>query len=130
MNDPQAFLRSEEALEGAFMPTARIRGWLEERRQAHRFAIRQVPLDGLRGWRSDATSGNLTHQSGKFFSVEGLKVVTTYPREAVYYQPIINQPEVGILGIVARRFGGVLHFLIQAKMEPGNVNLVFASLNA
>jgi oxidase EvaA len=34
----------------------------------------------------------------------------------------VNQPEVGILGIIVKEFGGVLHCLLSAKMEPGNVN--------
>jgi oxidase EvaA len=43
---------------------------------------------------------------------------------AHWQQPTINQPETGILGILARHFDGVLHFLMQAKMEPGNINMV------
>jgi oxidase EvaA len=37
-------------------------------------------------------------------------------------QPIINQPEIGILGFITKKFNGILHFLIQAKIEPGNIN--------
>jgi oxidase EvaA len=120
----QAFLESELAADGKFLGTADILAWLQSRRDAHHFSIRQVPLDGIEGWRRDPASGYLSHHSGRFFSIEGLKVATTYPRDEVFYQPIINQPEIGILGILARRFDGVLHFLMQAKMEPGNVNLV------
>jgi oxidase EvaA len=36
-------------------------------------------------------------------------------------QPMINQPEIGIVGILMKEFDGVLHCLMQAKMEPGNV---------
>ncbi|NEE09324.1 NDP-hexose 2,3-dehydratase, partial [Streptomyces sp. SID7499] len=39
-------------------------------------------------------------------------------------QPIIKQPEVGILGLLVKEFDGVPHFLMQAKMEPGNPNLL------
>ena len=39
-------------------------------------------------------------------------------------QPIINQPEVGYLGFIAKEIDGILHFLMQAKIEPGNVNYV------
>jgi oxidase EvaA len=120
----QAFLRSELATDSAVLPTARILEWLQSRRDAHRFSIKQVQLDAVKGWRTDRDTGYIRHQSGRFFTVEGLKVVTTYPRDVVFYQPIINQPEVGILGILARRFDGVLHFMMQAKMEPGNINLV------
>ncbi len=37
-------------------------------------------------------------------------------------QPIINQPEVGILGLLVKEFDGVLHLLLQLKAEPGNCN--------
>jgi oxidase EvaA len=37
-------------------------------------------------------------------------------------QPIINQPEIGVLGIIVKEFDGILHCLMQAKMEPGNRN--------
>ena len=39
-------------------------------------------------------------------------------------QPIINQPEIGFLGFLTKEFNGVLYFLVQAKIEPGNVNNV------
>jgi len=60
--------------------------------------------------------------SGKYFSVRGIEVSTNYGAKAAWSQPIIVQPEIGLLGIVAQRRDGVLHFLMQAKMEPGNVN--------
>nr|ABG67703.1 dTDP-4-keto-6-deoxyglucose 2,3-dehydratase [Streptomyces mycarofaciens] len=66
-------------------------------------------------------TGNLRHETGRFFSVEGLRTSSDLdPVDRI--QPIIVQPEVGLLGILAREFDGVLHFLMQAKPEPGNVN--------
>jgi oxidase EvaA len=43
---------------------------------------------------------------------------------ADWTQPIIVQLEIGILGILVKEFNGVLHCLMQAKMEPGNSNIV------
>jgi dTDP-4-dehydro-6-deoxy-alpha-D-glucopyranose 2,3-dehydratase len=54
--------------------------------------------------------------------VEGLAVTTNFGPVSGWQQPIIRQPEVGILGILVKEFGGVPHFLLSAKMEPGNVN--------
>lgn len=118
------FLASALAGEGRHIATRDIPGWIDARRREHRFVIRQVPLEQLAAWRFDARTGNLEHESGRFFSIEGLRVTSSYPQPAVFHQPIVNQPEIGILGILARRFDGVLHFLMQAKMEPGNVNLL------
>jgi len=95
--------------------------WLAGRRAAHRFTVERVPLTKIDGWSFEPDGGNLVHRSGRFFTVEGLHAVID-GRE--WQQPIIVQPEVGILGILAKEFDGVLHFLMQAKMEPGNPGLL------
>ncbi|MEV7039158.1 NDP-hexose 2,3-dehydratase family protein [Amycolatopsis sp. NPDC051061] len=109
---------------GFHLSTVEFDAWLAERCVAYDFEVSRVPFDELDHWTFADDSGNLTHRSGRFFTVEGLRVGATDGAVPEWHQPIINQPEIGILGIVAKRFGGVLHFLMQAKMEPGNVNLV------
>lgn len=81
-----------------------------------------VSLDDLAGWFTDPGTGNIRHQSGKFFTVEGLEVQVADAYTQQWSQPIIRQPEIGILGTVVREIDGVLHFLMQAKVEPGNPN--------
>ncbi|MEU4775994.1 NDP-hexose 2,3-dehydratase family protein [Micromonospora sp. NPDC023644] len=122
---PGRFARSAQARSaGAGMATADFPGWLESRRRAHHFRVERIPFARLDGWSFDPDTGNLTHRSGRFFSVEGLHVTVSEGPFRQWQQPIIVQPEVGILGILAREFDGVLHFLMQAKMEPGNPNLL------
>ncbi|MFG2096164.1 NDP-hexose 2,3-dehydratase family protein [Streptomyces sp. NPDC048612] len=106
------------------MPVARVQEWLDERASAGRFQVRPVPFGQLRGWSFGPADGNLRHESGRFFSVEGLRARSDATAGGERCQPIIVQPEIGMLGIVAREIDGVLHFLMQAKMEPGNVNTV------
>ncbi|MFF4349413.1 NDP-hexose 2,3-dehydratase family protein [Streptomyces sp. NPDC001530] len=84
--------------------------------------VRPIPFDEMRGWHTQAETGNLQHDSGRFFTVEGLEVHAPDSPTAHWSQPILCQPETGILGLVAKEFDGVLHFLMQAKMEPGNIN--------
>ncbi|XVQ90078.1 NDP-hexose 2,3-dehydratase family protein [Microbispora siamensis] len=99
-----------------------FREWFEERRGAHDFRVSRVPLTELRHWGFETGTGNIVHDSGRFFRIEGLRVRSDYGAFPTWDQPIINQPEIGLLGIIVRRVGGVLHCLMQAKMEPGNVN--------
>lgn len=84
--------------------------------------VERVALDRLDGWRTDPVTGNLGHQTGRFFTVEGVDVHVPGGPVEHWNQPIINQPEIGILGILVKEFGGVLHCLMQAKVEPGNCN--------
>ncbi|MFE1174096.1 NDP-hexose 2,3-dehydratase family protein [Streptomyces sp. NPDC058773] len=93
--------------------------WAERHRNGH-FRVERLAFRDLDSWSFEPGTGNLAHASGRFFTIEGLQV-----RENgldTWSQPIINQPEIGILGIVVKEFDGVLHCLMQAKMEPGNIN--------
>ncbi|WP_326943848.1 MULTISPECIES: NDP-hexose 2,3-dehydratase family protein [unclassified Amycolatopsis] len=105
---------------GSMMSMVEFHDWWAERTAAGHFAVDRIPFAELGDWAFEAGTGNLGHKSGRFFTIEGLQV-----REGgvpTWSQPIINQPEIGILGIVVKEFDGVLHCLMQAKMEPGNVN--------
>jgi dTDP-4-dehydro-6-deoxy-alpha-D-glucopyranose 2,3-dehydratase len=96
--------------------------WLHLRRAESRLALEQLSLRELAGWLVDQRTGNICHRQGKFFSVTGITVRhRTKSGELSWDQPIIDQPEVGILGILAKEIRGVLHFCLQAKEEPGNI---------
>lgn len=84
--------------------------------------IRQIPLTELKGW--NYRDDRIRHESGKFFSIDGIRINTNYRDVAEWDQPIINQPEMGFLGFIVKKFDGVIHFLMQAKIEPGNLNVV------
>ncbi|WP_037710521.1 NDP-hexose 2,3-dehydratase family protein, partial [Streptomyces griseus] len=110
---------------GHHLRTDDFAAWLDTRRHAHRFRVDRIPFADLDGWSFDPRTGNLAHRTGRFFTVEGLDVTTGHgPTARHWQQPVIHQPEVGILGILAKEFDGVLHFLMQAKMEPGNPGLL------
>jgi oxidase EvaA len=110
--------------QGAGTLTKDFAGWLAERGRAVPFRVDRIPFADLDGWAFDPATGNLAHRSGRFFTVEGLDVTSEGRTPRAWQQPIMVQPEVGILGVVAKEFGGVLHFLMQAKMEPGNPGLL------
>jgi dTDP-4-dehydro-6-deoxy-alpha-D-glucopyranose 2,3-dehydratase len=93
--------------------------WLVERRRESRFDVSQMPLARLEWWHFDPRR-SIRHVSGRFFSVEGLRVNEKGPRG--WDQPILHQPDIGILGFLCQRRGGMLMFLVQAKAEPGNVD--------
>ncbi|MFH8371842.1 NDP-hexose 2,3-dehydratase family protein [Streptomyces sp. NPDC018031] len=118
--------RSAAAVRGLVPSVGEVLTWLERRRHEVPFAVDRIPLDGLDGWSFEERTGNLRHRSGRFFTVEGLTAGTgdADVPGATWQQPIICQLEIGILGILAKEFDGVLHFLMQAKMEPGNPNLL------
>lgn len=97
---------------------------LDDARSRCSLRVERIPLDGLARWTSARASGDLVHESGRFFAVRGLDVRTTYGRVPAWSQPIIHQPEEGILGFLVSERNGILHFLVQLKAEPGNAGVV------
>lgn len=106
-----------------FNSSVELEEWIRQRNREVKVDVQLIPFDRMEGWRVDE-NGSLRHNSGKFFSIEGIHVETDYGETPSWDQPIINQPEVGYLGILTKEIDGVLYFLMQAKIEPGNVNCV------
>ena len=106
-----------------FNSSEEIIAWIRQRNKEVSVDVQLIPFAEMEGWKVDE-EGCLRHNSGKFFSIEGIHVETDYGKTPSWDQPIINQPEVGYLGILTKEFDGVLYFLMQAKIEPGNVNCV------
>ena len=102
--------------------TPDLAGWLDQRLHATRFEVTRIPFGRMTGWYFEPDGGNLVHESRKYFSIEGLEVTTDRGDRDSWTQPIINQPEIGVLGVIVKSFEGVPHCLLQAKMEPGNLN--------
>lgn len=108
--------------DGRFISTEEVLNWLREQNETVVNNVQPIPLKDLEGWQ--IANDKLCHASGKFFSIEGIRIRTNYRNTPEWDQPIINQPEIGFLGFITKKFNGVLHFLAQAKIEPGNLNVV------
>ena len=99
--------------------------WFSSRVKSGKFKVKLTPLDRLNGWAMDKSSETYGHKSGKFFTINGLYVEREVNENVQKWtQLIVNQAEQGILGFLAKRIDGVIHFLIQAKMEPGNIGFI------
>ena len=119
-----SFLYSAMQVCGSHMSNKEFLIWINERRNSVAVKIELVPFSNLKKWKFEDIKGNLVHESGKFFGIEGIKINTNWGNIASWTQPIINQPEIGFLGIITKKINGILHFLMQAKIEPGNINFV------
>lgn len=124
MLDTDRFAASAGSLENRCQPLAEVRAWLAARRADPGYAVTPVPLAALDGWRLDESGGALVHGSGGFFRVGGVRVERATGPVRRWDQPLVEQPGVGTLGFLVREIDGLLHFLVQAKMEPGSPGLV------
>ena len=118
------FLNSSVTPENEFQDLNLFYSWFKSKASDDKFIVDEIPLESLDNWYFEHDTKNLRHSSGKFFSIEGVNVSTDFGFKQKWEQPIIIQPEIGILGIITKVFNGIRYFLMQAKMEPGNVNIV------
>lgn len=118
------FIKSALSFDNPFHSTADAIDWIKEQNKKIKVIIDRINFADMSLWAFDKDQSAIRHDTGKFFSIEGIHVKTNWGPVPEWSQPIINQPEIGYLGCVTKEFNGVLHFLLQAKIEPGNVNHV------
>jgi len=103
---------------GNFINTKELLEWIKQQNKEVVSNIQQIPLSKLKDW--DYRDERIRHISNKFFSIDGIRVKTNYRNTPEWDQPIINQPEIGFLGFLVKKFKGVMHFLMQAKISSQN----------
>jgi oxidase EvaA len=120
-----ALRRVRETLndENAFYGIDHLKEWIDGIRLESPVRILEKPVRSLRKWGVDPDTGSSRHDSGEFFTVMGVEVVNASREVAGWDQPMIHQKEAGILGILMIVKKGVPHYLLNAKMEPGNTLL-------
>ena len=115
-------LLSWSSLEGKVYTTDELFGWIKDLNDNTSVSIIEDSILNNTFWFYDDYNGEILNRKRSFFSIKGMRRFED--DEFIGEQPIIIQPEIGYLGIIAREIDGVLHFLMQAKIEPGNVNCV------
>jgi len=108
--------------EGNVTKNEEIDDWIQTLNQTTRVEIKKIALKQSDFWYHDDAFGGIRNKNGSFFAVKG------FQRKAqdalVLEQPVILQNEIGYLGILCKEIDGVLNFLMQAKIEPGNLNQI------
>ena len=95
----------------------KLSSWFKTQRKINKINISFVDFPNVKNW--TANNNEIFHNSKKFFKIIGVKVKTNFYKKN-WDQPIIVQNEIGILGILKNLKNN--KYLLQAKVEPGNIN--------
>ena len=115
-------IESTGEIQKAIHSTESLHEWLAERKANLHVSLEQISLEECSPWHYEKKEGCIRNKDGSFFKIFGIR---QYERGIVKAeQPIILQDEIGFLGILCCKIDGVWHYLMQAKIEPGNVNTV------
>lgn len=95
--------------------------WLKQAQVRSNLTVRPVSLDECTKWA--LKDGALSHESDHFFHIRGVLAHSNDSGWNGRVQPMIDQPEVGILSFIIRPdSSGNIEWLLHAKTEPGTVN--------
>ena len=117
------FIASSLIEENEFDDIDSILNWIYLLKKESSCHVDIKSISNLRDWiYKDRES--IFHNKNNFFSIEGLTVSSSLDDLDNNDQPLIFQKEIGILGFIVKKINGILYFLVQAKIEPGNLNLI------
>lgn len=102
--------------------TEDILSWIAEKNKMLNVSVVKNKLSDSPDWFYDEQRGEIRNQNNSFFQIRGMR----HYKDGVLVteQPILIQNEIGYLGIICKEINGALHLLMQAKIEPGNVNKI------
>lgn len=104
-----------------------VKEWFLNKKKMSELLIEDIAMNEMSGWIIDKDTGNISHISGEFFQIHGVRVSTsTREVSSTWDQPILEQVgyDGGLLGLIRKRINGVPHYLCQVKEEPGNYGKV------
>ena len=94
--------------------------WYIDQKVKYELEIEKIPLSSLKEWNID----ELSIRNKRFFSVIGIKVETKSREISSWTQPILKDTNIGLIGFLVKKIGGIRHFLVQAKVMPGNIDII------
>ena len=80
------------------MINKQILKWLNQQRKKQFLIINKIDLLKLQKWVFNQKE--IYHESKRFFKIVGVKINSNFYKKKIWYQPIIVQNEIGILGVI------------------------------
>lgn len=114
-------IESWSITENPINSTEEILKWIKDKNNSTKVNISKIFLEENDVWYYDKLELGIVNRSKTFFKITGIEKIE---EDNIIQQPIIIQKEIGYLGIIGKVINGILYFLMQAKVEPGNLNKI------
>ena len=99
------------------MQTNKLKNWLKHQKNIKKIKINKKKISNLKDW--IFKKNVILNGKQNFFSIKAFIIKW---KNKITYQPLIVQNENGILGIIKKKKNNKDYYLLQAKIEPGNIN--------
>ena len=99
-----------------------VLSWLTEQKAKYYIQIEKLSLAKLKKWVT--TDSQIHHVSNKYFKVVAVNTEIQNREVMQWSQPMIQSVTPGIIAFVVKRMNGIIHFIVQAKIEVGNLDII------
>jgi oxidase EvaA len=99
-----------------------IISWFTNLKSKYDLAVTGIPLNKVENWLNDGVT--IHHKDNKYFSIIGVNVQIGNREVLAWSQPMIQPAQDGIIAFIVKSIGGIYHFLVQAKLEAGNFDIL------
>ena len=118
-------IKSWNTLDNTVNSLEKIKKWISNRNEQLKVIVKPIDFSYDGFWHYDQEDGYIRNNNNSFFQLAGYQEIED--DQIIKEQPVIIQDEIGYLGILCKKIDGVLYFLMQAKIEPGNINTIQVS---
>lgn len=96
--------------------------WITSLKFKYELSVCRIEIEEMRHWNFD---GNMvSHEDGKYFDVIGAHVEIGNREVVAWDQPMVRSAQEGLMGFIVKKIDGIYHFLVQAKLEAGNFDVL------
>jgi oxidase EvaA len=99
-----------------------IHSWLTELKSQYELDSKLIHLNQIQDWIFE--NDRIRHSKNRYFSVIAVDVIISNREVSRWCQPLVEPCQDGIVGFITKNINGALHFLMQAKMEVGNRDII------
>jgi oxidase EvaA len=96
--------------------------WLDCQRAHYQLSTRTIPLNDVDEWHKGEM--DIAHSGGDYFSIIACEVEAASREVGSWSQPLVRACASGLSALIVKDIDGILHALVQAKVEPGLMNTV------
>lgn len=116
------FLASDLDGESSLHSFKHIIHWFTGLKVRYNLAISGIPLHTVDKWVIEPDC--IRHVEDRFFQVIAMRVEISNREVTSWDQPLIEPVRQGICAFIVKEIEGILHFLVQGKVEPGNFDVL------
>lgn len=96
--------------------------WITSLKFKYELDVKPIGISEMRHWTYD---GNTIYQEDhKYFDVIGVNVQIGNREVVAWDQPLVRSAQEGLMGFLVKKINGIYHFLVQAKLEAGNFDII------